>query len=70
MQAGTMHHPAAVLRNYDGTMPNLAAGHRGLLGSLASDMALSPSTTWVPHSNRHAFILTTGKSMTNVSSVF
>jgi hypothetical protein len=51
-------------------MPNLAAGHRGLLGSLASDMALSPSTTWVPHSNRHAFILTTGKSMTNVSSVF
>lgn len=70
MQAGIMLHPAAVLRNYHSTMPNLAAGHRGLLGSLASDMALSPSTTWVPPSNRHAFILTTRNSMTNVSSAF
>jgi hypothetical protein len=67
-QAGTMLHPAAELRNDYSTMPNLAAGHRGLLGSLASDLALSPSTTWVPPSNRLAFILTNGNSMTNISS--
>jgi hypothetical protein len=39
-------------------MPDLAAGHRGLLRSLASGMALSPSTTWVPPSDRHTGILT------------
>ncbi len=36
----------------DSTMPDLAAGHRGLPRSLASDMALSPSTTWVLPSSR------------------
>lgn len=56
-QAGTMLHPAAELRNAPSTTPNLAAGRRGLLRSLASDAALGPSTTWVPPSNRLAFHL-------------
>ena len=41
-QAGTMLHPAASPRNAPSTMPNLAAGHRGLLRSLASGTALGP----------------------------
>jgi hypothetical protein len=36
------------------TTPDLAAGRRGLLRSLASGMALSPSTIWVPPSSRLA----------------
>jgi hypothetical protein len=59
-QAGTMLHLAAEPRNDHSTMPDLAAGHRGLLRSLASGAALGPSTTWVPPSDRHAFILTIG----------
>ena len=65
-QAGTMLHPAASPRNAPSTMPNLAAGHRGLLRSLASGTALGPSTTWVPPSDRHSFILTNGNSAAKV----
>ena len=36
------------------TTPDLAAGRRGLLRSLASGMALSPSTIWDPPSSRLA----------------
>ena len=54
-QAGTMLHPAAELRNASSTTPCLAAGRCGLPRSLASDAALSPSTTWVPPSDRHTF---------------
>ena len=59
-QAGTMLHPGAqpAGRAPDSTMPGHVAGHRGLLRSLASGAALSPSTTWVPPSGRHAAILT------------
>jgi len=58
MQAGTMLHLAAEPRNADSTTPDLATGRRGLPCSLASDTALSPSTTWVPPSDRHPAILT------------
>ena len=68
-QAGTMLHPAAAPRNASSTTPNLAAGRRGLLRSLASDTALGPSTTWVPPSDRHSFILTNGNPATKVSTV-
>jgi hypothetical protein len=51
-QAGTMLHPAAELRNASSTTPYRTAGRCGLLRSLASDTALSPSTTWVPPSDR------------------
>ena len=51
-QAGTMLHPAAELRNASSTTPYRAAGRGGLPRSLASDAALSPSTTWVPPSDR------------------
>jgi hypothetical protein len=53
-QAGTMLHPGAqpAGRAPDSTTPDVAAGCRGLLRSLASGLALSPSTTWVPPSNR------------------
>ncbi len=44
-QAGTMLHPAAALRNAPSMTPNIAAGRRGLLRSLASGSALGPSTT-------------------------
>jgi hypothetical protein len=57
---GTMLHPAVERRNAPSTTPDLAAGRRGLLRSLASGAALSPSTTWVPSSDRHHPILTTG----------
>jgi len=56
-QAGIMLHPAAELRNAASTTPYLAAGRCGLPRSLASDAALSPSTTWVPPSDRLAFHL-------------
>lgn len=56
-QAGTMLHPAAQLRDAASTTPYLAAGRCGLPGSLASDAALGPSTTWVPPSDRLAFHL-------------
>ena len=58
-QAGTMLHLAAPPRNDNShnTMPDLTAGHRGLLRSLASGAALSPSTTWVPPSDRLIFHL-------------
>ena len=59
-QAGTMLHLAAEPRNDTNTAPDLAAGRRGLLRSLASGSALSPSTTWVPPSDRHSIILTNG----------
>ena len=59
-QAGTMLHLAAAPRNDHSTTPDLAAGRRGLLRSLASGTALGPSTTWVPPSDRHPIILTTG----------
>ena len=52
MQAGTMLHPAAEPRNAPNTTPNRVAGRRGLTCSLASGLALSPSTTWVPPSCR------------------
>jgi hypothetical protein len=68
-QAGTMLHPAAALRNAPSTTPNLAAGRRGLLRSLASGTALGPSTTWVPTSDRHSCILTNGNFAAKVSSV-
>jgi hypothetical protein len=59
LQAGTMLHPAAQLRlqSAASTTPYLAAGRCGLPRSLASDAALSPSTTWVPPSDRLAFHL-------------
>jgi hypothetical protein len=57
-QAGTMLHPAAALRNAPSTPPNLAAGRRGLLRSLASGAALGPGTTRVPPSDRHQLSLT------------
>ena len=56
-QAGIMLHPAAELRNAASTTPYLAAGRCGLPRSLASGAALSPSTTWVPPSDRLAFHL-------------
>jgi len=56
-QAGTMLHPAAGLRNGPSTTPGLAAGRCGLPYRLASDAALSPSTTWVPPADRLAFQL-------------
>ena len=56
-QAGTMLHPAAEPRNALSTTPNLAAGRRGLLRSLASGTALGPSTTWVPPSHWHTPII-------------
>ena len=56
-QAGIMLHPAAELRNASSTTPYLAAGRCGLPRSLASDAALSPSTIWVPPSDRLAFHL-------------
>lgn len=59
-QAGTMLHLAAEPRNGQSMTPDLATGHHGLLRSLASGAALGPSTTWVPPSDRHASILTTG----------
>jgi hypothetical protein len=59
-QAGTMLHLAAEPRNDPNMTPDLAAGRHGLLRSLASGSALSPSTTWVPPSDRHPFILTNG----------
>ncbi len=59
-QAGTMLHLAAEPRNDDSTMPDLAAGHRGLLRSLASGAALGPSTTWIPPSDWHTFVLMIG----------
>lgn len=59
-QAGTMLHLAAEPRNDHSTTPDLAAGRRGLLRSLASGTALGPSTTWVPPSDRHTPILTIG----------
>ena len=65
-QAGTMLHPAAEPRNATSTMPDLAAGHRGLLRSLASDTALGPSTTWVPPSGRLAYILTNNHPLTSI----
>ena len=68
-QAGTMLHPAAAPRNASSTTPNLAAGRRGLLRSLASGTALGPSTTWVPPSDRHSFSLTSGISAAKVRSV-
>ena len=43
MQAGTMLHPAAPLRNPPSTMPNQEAGHRGPQSSLASDRRLIPA---------------------------
>jgi hypothetical protein len=58
-QAGTMLHPPAEPPSDHSTTPNLTAGRCGLLRSLASGTALSPSTTWVPPSDRHAPILTT-----------
>ena len=57
VQAGIMLHPAAELRNAASTTPYLAAGRCGLPRSLASGAALSPSTTWVPLSDRLAFHL-------------
>ncbi len=59
-QAGAMLHLAAEPRNDLNMTPDLAAGRHGLLRSLASGAALSPSTTWVPPSDRHPFTLTTG----------
>ena len=61
-QAGTMLHLAAEPRNnnHNNTPPDLTAGRCGLLRSLASGAALSPSTTWVPPSDRHPSILTNG----------
>ena len=57
-QTGTMLHPVAAPRNARSMTPNLTAGRHGLLRSLASGMALGPSTTWVPPSNRHTDSLT------------
>ncbi len=68
-QAGTMLHPAAAPRNAPSTTPNLAAGRRGLLRSLASGTALGPSTTWVPPSGRHSLSLTNGNSAAKVCTV-
>ena len=68
-QAGTMLHPAAAPRNAPSTTPNLAAGRRGLLRSLASGTALGPSTTRVPPSDRHSCILTNGNPAAKVCSV-
>ena len=68
-QAGTMLHPAAELRNAPSTTPDLAAGRRGLLRSLASGTALGPSTTWVPPSDRHSSILTHRGSAAKVCSI-
>lgn len=58
-QAGIMLHPAAQLRlrSASSTAPYLTAGRCGLPRSLASDAALSPSTTWVPPSDRLDFHL-------------
>lgn len=39
------------------TMPDLAAGHRGLFSSLAFGLALDPGTTWVSPSSRLACYL-------------
>ena len=55
-----MLHLAAEPRNDLSMTPDLTAGRHRLLRSLASDAALSPSTTWAPPSDRHPFILTTG----------
>ncbi len=68
-QAGTMLHLAAEPRNDHSTMPDLTAGHRGLPCSLASGAALSPSTTWVPPSDRHAFILTIGLAVASLLQI-
>jgi hypothetical protein len=68
-QAGTMLHPAVERRNAPSTTPDLAAGRHGLLRSLASGAALSPSTTWVPPSDRHLFSSTSGNSAARVSSI-
>lgn len=56
-QAGSMLRSAAQLRNASSKTPYLAAERCGLPRSLASDAALSPSTTWVPPSDRLAFHL-------------
>ena len=66
-RAGTMLHPAAELRNDLNTPPNLAAGRRELPCSLATGVALGPSTTWVSPSNRHFSILTIGSPPSKVS---
>ena len=68
-QTGTMLHPAAEPRNAPSTTPNHSAGRRGLLRSLASGTALSPSTTWVPPSDRHAPTLTDNESTAKVGSI-
>ncbi len=59
VQADTMLHLAAEPRNDPNMTPDLAAKRHGLLRSRASGSALSPSTTWVPPSDRHPVILTT-----------
>jgi len=69
MQAGTMLHLAAQPRNAFSTTPDLAAGRRGLLRSLADRAALSPSTTWVPPSDRHTTILTHHLLIATIRSV-
>jgi hypothetical protein len=68
-QAGTMLHLAAEPRNDHSMMPDLAAGHHGLLRSLASGTALGPSTTWVLPSDRHAFILTIGLAVASILQI-
>lgn len=50
-------HPAAELRNAARTTPYRAAGRCGLPRRLDSGAALSPSTIWVPPSDRLAFHL-------------
>ena len=67
LQAGTMLHPAAELRNAHNTQPDLTAGLRELRCSLATGVALGPSTTWVPPSSRHSSILTIGSPASKVS---
>lgn len=67
--AGWHHAPPRRSRNADSTTPDLAAGRRGLHGSLAAGLALGPSTTWVPPSNRHPGTLTIGVRTAKVPSV-